>query len=876
MKIVLRVSGCLALLMSLCWGQPFGLSNRVANTTLAMPANPATFGFTSVNAFPSLLFTNPVAIVSPPSETNRLFIVERIGRIVVITNLANPTRTIFLNIAPQVATSAILGEERGLLGLAFHPGYATNRLFFVFYTTTGTLRDRLSRFETSPTNPNQAMGSPELVLIDQVDEAGNHNGGDLHFGPDGYLYVSLGDEGDANDSLQNSQRINKDFFSGILRIDVDKRGSLMPNTHPASTTNYTIPTDNPFIGATNFNGLTVNSNSVRTEFWAVGLRNPWRFGFDHDTGLLYCGDVGQGAREEIDIIVRGGNYGWNYREGFIQRPNSGTPPAAFTHINPLVDYPRSLGFAVTGGVVYRGARLAQLYGAYVYADYGSGRVWALRHQGTNVTQNQLFLTDTGITAFGIDPRNGDVLYADFQSGNNATIDRLDYTGAPTGPPLPATLADTGSFSDLATLTPHPGIVPYDLNVPFWSDNARKTRWFSVPNTNLTIGFVRESNWSFPTGTVWIKHFELELTNGVPESARRLETRFIVRNTNGIYGATYRWGSSLTNATLAPEEGLDETFVVNDGGLIRTQVWHYPSRAECLACHTFAGGLALGFNTPQLNRDFDYGGIIDNQIRALNHAGYFNTNVTGLHTLRALAHATNHSYSLEYRARSYLAANCAQCHQPSGSALGSWDARIFTPLSAANLVNGPLINSGGNAANRVIKPGSVSESMLLSRLSTLDSGRMPPLDTTVLDTEAIGLVSAWITNDLAGYQSFADWQIAHFGSTNAANAGPNADPDMDGGKNYLEWLTGTNPLLTSDVWSIGFERSGDVAEIIFPRIANRGFEVQCTTDLVNTSSWQILDVPENRPLFSATNAEARVPDSITNAPAKYYRVRVYEP
>src|SRR4030095_16097780 len=156
-----------------------------------------------------------VCIVAPPGETNRMFIVEQIGRVVVITNLANPTRTVFMDISGRVTFSG----EQGLLGLAFHPGYRTNRYFYVFYVTTGARRDQLSRFEISPSNPNQGLANSEVVLISQPDDFSNHNGGDLHFGPDGYLYVSLGDEGDGNDSLLNSQRIDKDFYSGLLRVD---------------------------------------------------------------------------------------------------------------------------------------------------------------------------------------------------------------------------------------------------------------------------------------------------------------------------------------------------------------------------------------------------------------------------------------------------------------------------------------------------------------------------------------------------------------------------------------------------------------------------------------------------------------------------------
>ncbi len=197
--------------------------------------------------------------------------------------------------------------------------------------------------------------------------------------------------------------------------------------------------------------------------------------------------------------------------------------------------------------------------------------------------------------------------------------------------------------------------------------------------------------------IWIKHFELDLTNGFPESARRLETRLLVRNSEGVYGVSYRWGDSRTNATLVSADGLDEEFEINDGGVKRKQIWHYPSRAECLSCHAPIAGHALGFNTQQLNRSSDFGGTSENQIRALNDAGYFQTNLSGLHTLPVLAQATNGAASLDYRVHSYLAANCSQCHQPGGIGRGQFDARITTPLSAAGIIDGALFNELGNEA-----------------------------------------------------------------------------------------------------------------------------------------------------------------------------------
>jgi glucose/arabinose dehydrogenase len=399
--------------------------------------------YVSTNAFPNLSFSSPVCIASPPGETNRIFVIEQNGVIVVITNLANPTRTVFINLTDRVIGSG----EQGLLGLAFHPNYASNRRFFVFYTgrtnSDSGPHDILSRFETSMSNPNQGDTNSEVRLISQPDEAANHNGGDIHFGADGYLYVSLGDEGGSDDTYNNSQRIDKDFFSGILRIDVDKRpNSLTPHPHPASSSNYAIPPDNPFVGDNSFNGSAVMASNVRTEFWAVGLRNPWRWSFDPETGHLYCADVGQGQREEIDIITKGGNYQWAYKEGTVNGQHQ--PPANPTNPKPpIFEYDHNTGNCIIGGVVYRGSRFPDLVGYYIYADFGSGKVWVLKSDGVSVTvpPQQLF-TDGGISAFGTDPRNGDILYA---SLNDSMVKRV-VRAVPSGS-LRVTLQPQGAIND---------------------------------------------------------------------------------------------------------------------------------------------------------------------------------------------------------------------------------------------------------------------------------------------------------------------------------------------------------------------------------------------------------------------------------------------
>ena len=321
---------------------------------------------------------------------------------------------------------------------------------------------------------------------------------------------------------------------------------------------------------------------------------------------------------------------------------------------------------------------------------------------------------------------------------------------------------------------------------YWSDYALKRRWFSVPALADKITFAADGNWTYPAGTVWMKHFELELTRGDPASARRLETRFLVKTAGGIYGVTYKWNTAQTQADLVPEAGLDEIITINDGGILRPQTWRYPSRSECLQCHTTVAGLALSFNTAQLNHSYPYGSGPANQLAALAGAGYFSAGIPDPATLRALAPAGDTTATLEHRARSYFAANCIQCHQPGGASLGYWDARLQTPTAATGLINGPLVNSLGDAANRVIVPGDGAHSVLLTRISTRGALKMPPLASYEMDPANIALITAWI------------------GSLNGAPAALGADFNGDGkvdllwqnmstGERYVWLMNGTTYL-----------------------------------------------------------------------------------
>lgn len=381
-----------------------------------------------------LNFDQPVAMVAPPGETNRLFVVEKTGRIMVISDLNHPSKETFLDLKRKVGDDEV---EQGVLAIAFHPDYRHNRQFYVWYTSCLKLNghtvreDRLSRFLVSADNPNSADPSSEQQLISQADEAPNHNGGELLFGPDGYLYLSLGDEGGANDEYQNGQRVDRDFFSGILRLDVDLRPqSISPNPHPAvHPGTYAIPADNPFVGLSRFNGLPVDPVRVRTEFWAVGLRNPWRMSFDPATGRLWCGDVGQESHEEVDLIVRGGNYGWSFREG--NYPFRNTPPPGAVFNGPVWDYPHTEGLCITGGVVSHGSSYPDLEGKYLFADFVMGRIWAFPANGgqsVKAADVKQVAEGQAIVSFARDPRNGDVLLASIWDGKILRLVRNSSSG----------------------------------------------------------------------------------------------------------------------------------------------------------------------------------------------------------------------------------------------------------------------------------------------------------------------------------------------------------------------------------------------------------------------------------------------------------------
>lgn len=398
-------------------------------------------------AFPEMKFSLPVAIASLPGSKDAVFVIEKGdpvpgsstdkkkkggdflgGKVQMISGLSKnkPQKVEVFQLSPKDGKFEA-GGECGFLGFAVHPRYLENKQVFVYYSVKieGKLYQRVSRFLLSSLTPFKVDPHSEQPFITQLDPAANHNGGDLHFGPDGYLYISCGDGGSGGDAFDNGGFINKGFHAAVFRIDVDKKvGNPAPNPHAAVVVDaqgqafYAVPADNPFLGVTSHRGRPVEALSVRTETWATGLRNAWRFSFDPKTGTCFAGDVGQGLYEEIDILVAGGDYGWHDVEGlhvFNQKDSGGkkampglAPASDFQA--PIHEYDRKLGNSVTGGVVCRGERVPAIAGAYVFADFASGRIFALHQTGTQ-WKSQEIVRDATVAGFGHDPASGDVLVA---------------------------------------------------------------------------------------------------------------------------------------------------------------------------------------------------------------------------------------------------------------------------------------------------------------------------------------------------------------------------------------------------------------------------------------------------------------------------------
>ena len=393
-----RLAGCIpafALLFSGCGDS--GGDGPAVSPPPAPPSPPAAPGIGISEVFTQLSLEQPLVLLQAPGDASRWFAAERAGIIRVFDNDPDVNSSaVFLDIRSQVSTEG----EGGLLGVAFHPSFPATPEVYVSYTAPDSpLLSTISRFRSADSGATLEPGSEQTVML--VPQArSNHNGGNIAFGPDGYLYIGFGDGGGSGDPDENAQDLSN-VLGAMLRIDVD--GVAL----------YEIPSDNPFASLDLcFQGF--GGPEPCPEIWAYGLRNPWRFSFDSANGDLWLGDVGQNEWEEVDVITGGGDYGWNDREG----AHCFDPPTGCVtdSIDPVTEYGRSLGNSITGGYVYRGAAIPALDGWYVFGDFGSGRIFGIPADSASFTEpEELLDTDLRIVTFATDV-DGELYLADIVTG----------------------------------------------------------------------------------------------------------------------------------------------------------------------------------------------------------------------------------------------------------------------------------------------------------------------------------------------------------------------------------------------------------------------------------------------------------------------------
>ncbi|MFW2405460.1 MAG: PQQ-dependent sugar dehydrogenase [Gammaproteobacteria bacterium] len=690
-----------------------GLDSRPANATCIAPAlSAAGATVTTVDAFPaSAGFPFMTKILQAPGDGSRWFVLEKSGLISVF-DVATPTVVDrYLDFSGRVETAS----EGGMLGMAFDPDFPATPEVYVSYTAPGNPTTSVVSRIVLDDSRNPVNSTEQVILtIDQPFD--NHNGGDIAFGADGNLYIGIGDGGGGGDPEETAQDTTR-LLGSMLRIAV--RGV----SHPSP--GYQIPAGNSFEGNPRC-GPGVNAQSC-PEIYAWGLRNPWRWSFDGQTGQLWLGDVGQGQWEEVDVIERGGNYGWDDCEGFANFESSNCPSPAF--VDPVSVYAHSAGnSSITGGYVYRGNTLATLVGRYVFGDFSSGRIWALADDGQGgYTNEEIADTPYNISAFAVG-EDGELYIAQYAGAGK--IRRLDLASTSAPATVPDDLADTGCTDPADVTQPSSGLIPYSVNAPFWSDGAVKTRYFAVPDAaEIDVGV--DGHFDYPVGSVLVKQFAL--------SGQLIETRLLMRHPDGTWaGYTYEWNDQQTAATRV---------VGGKTKIIDGQAWIYPSEGECMQCHTTAASFSLGPEVAQLNGDHVYAatGRTANQLATLESIGMLSAPLSDtVDALPALADPVDAAQSLQARARAYLHTNCAQCHRPGGPTPSSLDFRYDIALDATNACNVvPQSGRFGIPDGRIITPGDAGRSVILERLSRRNANGMPPLGSTVVDAAGIALISGWI-------------------------------------------------------------------------------------------------------------------------------------
>lgn len=735
---------------------------------------------------PKLQPSFPVVVVNEPGS-KRLWFLDQPGPYA-------PTRLCRTKDDPASGEYEVVLDLKALcFDVVFHPKFRENGYVYVGGGGSGPRRANRScvtRYTVARTPPYALDPKSAKVIIDW--DGGGHSGCAMAFDKAGLFYVTTGDSTSDSDTLVVGQRLDL-LLSKVLRIDLDR---------PDKDREYSVPADNPFVGKA----------GARPETWAYGFRNPWRMSIDHATGQVWVGNNGQDLWEQIYLVEKGANYGWSVYEGshlFYANRKLGPTPVS----KPTFEHPHSEARSLTGGVVYRGKRHPDLQGAYVYGDFATGKIWAAKVEGRRVLwHKELASTQLSITAFAFDAE-GELLIADHVGTPQGGFYTLVPNDRPdTSATFPRKLSETGLFASVAEHRLADGLIPYSVNSQLWSDGAWKERAIFLPPTAEKVGppsnssrpprtlpgteeparidLTDRNGWNFPERTVLVKSFALEREAGNPKSRRWVETRLMTRHVGEWVGYSYRWNDEQTEAFLVAKEGQDQTFEVKSAkGEVKKQQWRYPSRAECMFCHSREANYVLGLSTSQMNKVHDYGGVSANQLEVLEYLGVLRNGpdtkakaalrqrvmADGLGRAEAdqlVSQLTNTSgqrdngptrfltksaaeqpklvdpydsrQDLTARVRSYLHANCAHCHVTNGGGNAQIDLHHTTPPGRMRLIDvEPMHDKYGLENARLVAPGHPERSVLLHRLAVRGRGQMPQLATNVVDEQAVELIREWI-------------------------------------------------------------------------------------------------------------------------------------
>jgi putative heme-binding domain-containing protein len=701
-------------------------------------------------AFPKLSFQKLTHMAAAPG-TRRLFVSTELGQMYSF----NPDDAVekadpFLNLPKEVKSCQAGPGVRGfdvLYSLVFHPKFSDNHFVYVCYVVDGTQappksllknRQRVSRFTVDQAEPPRADPASEKIILEWPTEKGGHNGASLCFGPDGFLYISVGDGGPASppDRYNTGQDLS-DLLANVLRIDVD---------HEDGDKAYKVPADNPF----------VKTPGARPEIWAYGLRNPWKMTFDRATGDLWVGDVGWEMWEMIYRIKKGGNYGWSIIEGpQAVHPQNKQGPTPI--LPPNFYFSHAEGASITGGYVYRGKRFPDLVGSYLCGDWMTCKVWSTRFDGDKaIAHKEIAQGRMRIVAFGED-NDGELYILGY--GDRDGIYRLVPTPAgETSGTFPRKLSQSGLFSNTAQLTPAAGVLPYAINSQLWMDFASAERLVALPDVSTVRIYERAINvpgtaWFtsrvfFPKEAVLAKTTFMEMERGKPESKRRLETQILHFDGDNWFGYTYRWNGSQTDAELVPSGGAEVELDVLDSaapGGHRKQTWRFASRSQCLICHNGWAGPPLGFTAEQLNRQGQLENFQKlNVVQAAQPGKGKNTGDGKVRTMFKLVDPRDAGQELALRARSYLGVNCAHCHQNGAGGTATIDLRAEIAPGVMRAIDVNPVQGTFNIANaHLIAAGNPERSVLYYRMAKTGPGRMPHLGSDWIDAEALEVIHGWI-------------------------------------------------------------------------------------------------------------------------------------